>query len=63
MICIQADIQHALSLIDDKLKAIYHSTDTVCFFIFHTLEQRTEFMDRTPGMKKSERDEVYNASR
>ena len=32
MICIKADIPNELSLIDDELKAIYHSTDTVCFY-------------------------------
>ena len=31
MICIKAEIPEELSLIDDELKAIYHSTDTVCF--------------------------------
>ena len=31
MICIKADIPKELSEIDDELKAIYHSKDTVCF--------------------------------
>jgi len=34
MICIKADIPKELSNINDKLKAIYHSKDTVCFYIF-----------------------------
>ena len=59
MICIRADIPNELSLIDDELKAIYHSTDTVCFYIFQTREKRNEFMERTQGMKKTEREEVY----
>ena len=48
-----------ISLIDDELKAIYHSTDTICFFIFKTRQERNEFMERTQGMKKIEREEVY----
>ena len=32
MICIKANIPEELSKIDDGLKAIYHSSDTVCFF-------------------------------
>ena len=30
MICIKADIPKELNEIDDELKAIYHSKDTVC---------------------------------
>ena len=59
MICIKAEIPEELSLIDDELKAIYHSTDTICFFIFKTREKRNEFMGRTQGMMKAEREEVY----
>jgi len=59
MICIRADIPNELSLIDDELKAIYHSKDTVCFYIFQTREKRNEFMERTQGMKKVEREELY----
>ena len=59
MICIKAEIPEELSLIDDELKAIYHSTDTVCFFIFKTREKRSEFMEKTKGMQKAEREEVY----
>ena len=63
MICIRADIPNELSLIDDELKAIYHSTDTVCFYIFQTREKRNEFMERTQGMKKTEREEIYKSLR
>jgi hypothetical protein len=59
MICIKADIPNELSLIDDELKSIYHSTDTVCFFIFKTRQERNEFMERTQGMMKLEREEIY----
>ena len=59
MICIKAEIPEELSLIDDELKAIYHSADTVCFFIFKTRAKRNEFMEKTKGMQKAEREEVY----
>ena len=53
MICIKANIPEELSQIDDELKAIYHSSETVCFFIFKTREQRNDFIERTKGMKKT----------
>ena len=59
MICIKANIPEELSQIDDELKAIYHSSDTVCFFIFKTRKQRNDFIERTKGMKKIEREKVY----
>ena len=59
MICIKADIPQELNDIDDELKAIYHSKDTVCFFIFKNREQRNEFVERTKGMTKVERETIY----
>ena len=59
MICIKTEIPEELSSIDDELKAIYHTTDKVCFYIFQTREKRNEFMERTQGMKKTEREEIY----
>ena len=59
MICIKANIPEELSQIDDELKAIYHSSGTVCFFIFKTQEQRNDFIERTKGMKKLEREKIY----
>ena len=59
MICIKANIPEELSQIDDELKAIYHSSDTVCFFVFKTREQRNNFIERTKGMKKIEREQIY----
>jgi hypothetical protein len=59
MICIKANIPEELSQIDDELKAIYHSSDTVCVFIFKTREQRNDFIERTKGMNKLEREKVY----
>ena len=59
MICIKADIPKELSEIDDELKAIYHSKDTVCFYIFKNREQRNKFIERTKEMTKVERENVY----
>jgi hypothetical protein len=59
MICIKANIPKELSDIDDELKAIYHSKNTVCFFIFKNREQRNEFVERTIGMAKVERETIY----
>ena len=59
MICIKTDIPKELNDIDDKLKAIYHSKDTVCFFVFKNREQRNEFVERTKGMLKVERETIY----
>ena len=59
MICIKADIPKQLSDIDDELKAIYHSKETVCFYIFKTRELRNEFIEKTKGMNKVDREKVY----
>ncbi|MDB4192634.1 hypothetical protein N9765_02260 [Candidatus Pelagibacter sp.] len=59
MICIKTDIPKELNDIDDELKAIYHSKDTVCFFVFKNREQRNEFVERTKGMQKVERETIY----
>ena len=55
MICIKADIPEELNEIDDELKAVYHSKDTVCFYIFKTRELRKEFIEKTKGMNKERR--------
>ena len=60
MICIKTKIPNELSLIDDELKVIYHSKKTICFFIFKTRKDRNEFIERTKGMKKLQREELYN---
>ena len=59
MICIKADIPKELSNINDEFKAIYHSKDTVCLYIFKNREQRNEFVERTKGMVKTERETIY----
>ena len=59
MICINANIPKELNDIDDELKAIYHSKDTVCFYIFKSREQRNKFIEKTERMNKTDRETVY----
>ena len=59
MICINTDIPKELNDIDDELKAIYHSKNTVCFYIFKSRDQRNEFIEKTKGMNKTDREIVY----
>ena len=59
MICIKTEIPEELNKIDDELKAIYHSSDTVCFYIFKTRELRNEFIEKTKGMNKEQREQIY----
>ena len=59
MICIKAEIPKELNDIGDELKAIYHSKDTVCFYIFKTRELRNEFIEKTKGMDKENREQIY----
>ena len=59
MICIKADIPGELNEIDDELKAIYHSKDTVCFYIFKSRDLRNQFIEDTKTMNKTKRDEIY----
>ena len=59
MICINANIPKELNDIDDEFKAIYHSKNTICFYIFKNREQRNEFVEKTKGMNKVNRETVY----
>ena len=52
MICIKTQIPEEICDIDDELKAIYHSQDTVCIWVFSSREDRNNFLDETVGMKK-----------
>lgn len=61
MICIKADIPLDVCDIDDELKAIYHSKDSVCIWMFDSREKRNAFMDDTIGMSRSERNDYYNS--
>jgi len=59
MICIKADIPKELNEIDDELKAIYHSKDTVCFYIFKSRDLRNQFLEKTKAINETQREEIY----
>ena len=59
MICIKAEIPNELNDIDDELKAIYHSKNTVCFYIFKSRDLRNEFIKKTKGINKDQREKIY----
>ena len=59
MICIKTKIPEDIYEIDDELKAIYHSKDTVCIWVFKSREDRNNFMNNTAGMKKEERENYF----
>ena len=59
MFCIQVDIPNSLCEIDDELKAIYHSKDTVCIWVFNSRDERNNFVEETAGMLKAERESHY----
>ena len=61
MICVKAEIPQDICQIDDELKAIYHSKDTVCIWVFKSRSDRNKFMDETVGMKKKNREDHYNS--
>ena len=61
MICVKAEIPKEVCDIDDELKAIYHSKDTVCIWVFKTREQRNKFMDETIGMMKDDRQNHFES--
>ena len=61
MICIKTVIPKEIYDIDDELKAIYHSKDAVCIWVFKTREDRNRFMDETVGMLKDEREEHFES--
>tara|TARA_B100001123_G_C15090439_1_gene939406 strand:+ start:142 stop:336 length:195 start_codon:yes stop_codon:yes gene_type:complete len=55
MICVKTEIPIEICDIDDELKAIYHSKNTVCIWVFKTRNDRNRFMDETVGMLKNDR--------
>jgi hypothetical protein len=59
MICIKVDIPKQICKIGDELKAIYHSDDSICIWVFSSREDRNNFMDNTIGMSKSQRSKYY----
>ena len=59
MICIKTEIPDEICKIDDELKAIYHSHDSICIWVFKTGNDRNKFMDETIGMIKKDRENYY----
>jgi len=59
MYCIQAEIPQEICEIDDELKAIYHSKNSVCIWVFKKREDRNRFLDETAGMLKDDRESHY----
>ena len=60
MICIKTEIPEEICNISDELKAIYHSKDTICIWVFKTRKDRNKFMDDTVGMKKNDRQNYFD---
>ncbi len=60
MYCFQIEIPEEICKIDDELKAIYHSKDSICIWVFKTRSERNKFMEETSGMMKADREEHYN---
>ena len=60
MICIKTEIPEEICEIDDELKAIYHSKDTICIWVFKTRADRNKFMEDTVGMKKDDRQNYFD---
>ena len=59
MICIKTKIPKKIFDIDDELKAIYHSKDSICIWVFKNRIERNKFIDETIGMLKNERENHY----
>ncbi len=61
-LCIKAEIPQELCKINDELKAVYHSKDTVCIWLFKTRADRNRFMDETAGMQKEARQKHFESN-
>ena len=59
MFFIKNKIPEEICNIDDELKAIYHSKECVCIWVFKSRDDRNRFMDETVGMLKNEREEHF----
>ncbi len=59
MICIKTEIPEEICKIDDELKAIYHSNDSVCIWVFESRDNRNRFMEETVGMMQDEREAYF----
>ena len=61
MYCIKTEIPQEICDIDDELKAIYQSRETVCIWVLKSREDRNLFMDETAGMLKDEREKHFES--
>ena len=61
MYCIKTEIPQEICYIDDELKAIYHSRETVCIWVLKSREDRNRFVDETAGMLKDEREKHFES--
>ena len=61
MICIKTQIPKEICDIDDELKAIYHSKDTICIWVFNNRVDGNRFMDETIGMMKDQREKHFES--
>ena len=61
MICIKTQIPKEICDIDDELKAIYNSKDTICIWVFNNRVDRNRFMDETIGMIKDQREKHFES--
>ena len=61
MICVKTEIPKEICNIDDELKAIYHSKDTICIWVFNNRVDRNRFMDETIGMMKDQREKHFES--
>ena len=59
MICIKTQIPEEICKIDDELKAIYHSNNSFCIWVFESRDDRNRFMEETVGMIKDEREKHF----
>ena len=59
MICIKTKVPKEICEINDELKAIYHSHDSICIWVFKTRDDKNKFMDETIGMLKKGREDYY----
>ena len=62
MICIKTNITREIYDIDDELKAIYHSSDTLGIWVLKTRNDRNTLIDETIEMLKKERADHYRAN-
>ena len=56
---LKIDISEEICKIDDELKEIYHSSNTVCIWVFKTRDDRNNFLDETKRLMKVDKENHY----